>query len=357
MALPLHAIPNWRTASQHDDPIVSTGPNLHRGDKLSDMSAFDTARILTGPTASGKSSLALQLAERLGGELVSMDSMTLYRGLDIGTDKPSAEDRQRIPHHLIDVFDPWESATVAWWLAAAEAACADIAARGLVPIIVGGTPFYLKALLHGLFPGPPASPKLRQQLENDAVRDGAEALHARLAAVDPKTAARLHPNDIRRVVRALEVHELTGRPISSWQQTWDTPAFATQPLTPLRTIPTVVLQRPRDALYKRINNRVVAMLDAGWLDEAARLRDLPQPLSREARQALGYRELFEYLDGRATSWADTVDRIQMRTRQFAKRQLTWFRHWSACVPVDADSNDVVERILSVWAEERNPGIS
>src|SRR5207302_2941229 len=138
----------------------------------------------------------------------------------LGTAKPAAAERARVPHHLIDVLDPWESGTVAWWLRRAAEACRDIAARGKRPLFVGGTPFYLKALLHGLFEGPPGDDQLRRQLEEEAERGGREQLHARLAAVDPKTAARLHPNDLRRVVRALEVHELTGRPISDWQQQW-----------------------------------------------------------------------------------------------------------------------------------------
>src|SRR5262245_58736388 len=219
------------------------------------MSAFETALILTGPTACGKTALALELAERIGGEIVALDSMTVYRGMDIGTAKPSAEELARVPHHLIDVLDPWESLTVAWWLARAESACADITSRGKRPIFVGGTPFYLKALLHGLFDGPPADAELRRSLEAEAERDGVVSLHARLAAVDAKTAARLHPNDVRRVVRALEVHALTGKPISDWQQTWDTPAFAGSAATPAAKIPGAVLELPREVLYDRINRR------------------------------------------------------------------------------------------------------
>jgi tRNA dimethylallyltransferase len=314
------------------------------------MSAFAAARVLTGPTACGKTALALALAERVGGEVVSMDSMTVYRGMDVGTAKPTAAERARVPHHLIDVLDPWESATVAWWLERAEAACAAIAARGKVPIIAGGTPFYLKALLHGLFPGPPGDPGLRARLEHEAGRDGNAALHARLAAVDPKTAARLHPNDVRRVVRALEVHELTGRPISAWQQSWDTPAFAGSPDAPrpARTIPAVVLELPREELYRRVNRRVDAMLAAGWLDEVRRLRGLPHPLSREARQALGYRELLDHLDGTGPPWDELVELIRTHTRQFAKRQLTWFRHLSACVPVPVEAADVIDRVIRAW---------
>lgn len=314
------------------------------------MSPFDRALILTGPTACGKTALALELAERVGAEIVGMDSMTVYRGMDIGTAKPTAAERARVPHHLIDVLDPWESATVAWWLDRAADACRDITVRGKVPLFVGGTPFYLKALLHGLFPGPPADEALRRDLEAEAERDGKEALHARLAAVDPKTAARLHPNDVRRVVRALEVFRLTGRPISAWQQTWDTPAFADSPdaVPPPATIPAVVLELPRDVMYDRINRRVTAMLDAGWLDEVRRLRDLPRPLSREAKQALGYRELLAFLAGDGLSIEQTADLIRTHTRQFAKRQLTWFRHLPTCVPISATAPDAPDQVIQVW---------
>lgn len=317
------------------------------------MSAFDNAVILTGPTACGKSALALDLAERIGGEIVGLDSMTVYRGMDIGTAKPSAAERARVPHHLIDVLDPWESLTVAWWLERSEAACADITARGRVPIFVGGTPFYLKALLHGLFDGPPGDPELRAKLEAEAALEGNTAVHARLAVVDPKTAARLHPNDVRRVVRALEVHQLTGKPISDWQQTWDTPAFAgeSQPAPPPARVPAVRIDLPREVLYDRINRRVLQMIDAGFLDEVRHLRSLPHPLSREAKQALGYRELLQYLEA-GGDWNETVGLIQTHTRQFAKRQLTWFRSLPACVPVPADAPDAADRVLREWEAAR-----
>lgn len=311
------------------------------------MSAFTQSVILTGPTACGKTALALSLAERIGGEIVALDSMTVYRRMDVGTAKPSAAERLRVPHHLIDVLDPWESLTVAWWLERAEAACADVVRRGKRPIFVGGTPFYLKALLHGLFDGPPADAALRAGLEADAVREGAAALHARLAAVDPKSAARLHPNDTRRVVRALEVYTLTGKPISDFQQTWETAAFAGSAAAPPVPIPSVVLTLPRETLYDRINRRVGAMLDAGWLDEVRALRELPQPLSREARQALGYRELLEYLEV-GGEWGAVTDLIRTHTRQFAKRQLTWFRNLSTLVPVAADAPDAAEQVLKAW---------
>ncbi len=288
--------------------------------------------MLTGPTGSGKSRLALDLAPRLGAEIVSMDSMALYRGMDIGTAKPSADDRQRVPHHLIDVLDPWESASVAWWLQQAMRCCGEIVARGRLPLFVGGTPLYLKALLHGLFDGPPADAALRSRLEVEAERDGRQALHKRLAHVDPVTAARLHVNDLRRIVRALEVWELTGRPISDWQTQWGThpemPAV-TAGMLPADVPRCLWLDIPREVLYRRIDERVESMIQQGLIEEVQALRKLDRPLSREAAQALGYKEMFDYLDGNATLQA-VIERIKTRSRQFAKRQLTWLRRLSGC---------------------------
>jgi tRNA dimethylallyltransferase len=283
---------------------------------------FRNALILTGPTGSGKTELGLKLAERLGAEIVSMDSMALYRGMDIGTAKPTMDDRQRVPHHLLDVLDPWQSASVAWWLEQAGSCCGEIEARGKRVLFVGGTALYLKALLCGLFDGPPADESLRRNLEAEAAQHGPQALHSRLGAIDPATAARLHPNDLRRVTRALEVWELTGRPISAWQTQWEPDE---SPLDPHA----FWLDLPRTELYARIDARVQRMIAAGWVDEAQALRRLPQPLSKEAAQALGYRELFAHLDGQA-SLEETTRLIQTRSRNFAKRQLTWFRRLPGC---------------------------
>jgi tRNA dimethylallyltransferase len=289
-----------------------------RGFSVTGPEQFHDAIVLTGPTGSGKSALALELAESIGAEIVAMDSMTLYRGLDVGTAKPTAEERNRVSHHLIDTLDPWESASVAWWLDRAAECANDIRSRGRRILFVGGTPLYLKAMLFGLFDGPPADTELRIRLESEARRDGTTVLHTRLSAIDPVTGARLHPNDLRRVVRALEVWELTGRPISEWQSQWRATSNSCGP-----TVYSV--DRPRDELYQRIDGRVTSMLDAGWLEEARRLRSLPSPISREVVAAIGYRELFDFLDDRS-SWDDTVRQIRQRTRNYAKRQLTWFRH-------------------------------
>jgi tRNA dimethylallyltransferase len=290
---------------------------------------FHNVLILTGPTGSGKTQLGLELAERLGAEIISADSMALYRGMDIGTAKPTAEERRRVPHHLLDVLDPWESASVAWWLARAAECGRDIIRRGKRALFVGGTPLYVKALLFGLFEGPPGDAEVRRRLTEEAEQTGRQALHERLGRVDPVTAARLHCNDVRRVVRALEVWELTGRPISAWQTQWPGDRDAQPP------VKAFWLDLPRDELYARIDERVRRMFAAGLVDEVRALRRLPRPLSREAAQALGYKEVFAHLDGKA-GLDETVGLIQQRSRNFAKRQLTWFRHLPGGQPVSRE---------------------
>ena len=284
---------------------------------------FADCLILTGPTGSGKSGLALDLAGRLDAEIVCVDSMTLYRGMDIGTAKPGPADRARVPHHLLDVLDPWESASVAWWLARAAECVADIAARGRQALLVGGTALYLDAVLHGLFDGPAADEAIRRRLGEEAERDGARALHDRLAAVDPVAAGRIHANNVRRVIRALEVYELTGRPISAWQTQKGAdraPTFADRCLA---------IDLPRERLYERIDARVVAMFEAGLVEEVRALAALPQGLSMQAGQGLGYKELLPHLAGVITR-ERAVAEVQTRSRNFAKRQMTWFRHLSGC---------------------------
>lgn len=296
---------------------------------------FTNALVLTGPTGSGKSRLALELAARLDAEIISMDSMALYRGMDIGTAKPTQEERCRVRHHLVDVLDPAEAASVAWWLKEAARCCEDIESRGKQALFVGGTPLYLKALLCGLFEGPPADAALRQRLEAVAARLGTAHLHQRLADVDPATARRLHPNDVRRVVRALEVWELTGRPLSTWQTQWTQPAVAAAGERDTSVAQVLWLDMDRAVLYERINRRVEAMFAAGLVDEVRALARLERPLSKEASQALGYKEVFTYLEGTATL-EETMAQVQTRTRNYAKRQITWFRHLPHCRPATSE---------------------
>jgi tRNA dimethylallyltransferase len=304
---------------------------------------FQNCLILTGPTGSGKTALGVELAERLGAEIIALDSMTLYRGMDIGTAKPAADLRRRVPHHLIDVLEPWESASVAWWLKEAALCVEEIEQRGKRVLFVGGTPLYLKSLLRGLFDGPAADPVLRQRLTDEAAGLGSQLLHKRLAAVDPATAARLHPNDVRRIVRALEVWELTGQPISRWQTQWQQPANANS--DPCRW-PVLWVDLSRAELYARVNARVEQMLAGGLVDEVKALLGLPCPLSREAAYAVGYHEMLSYLK-EEISLAEAVARIQLRSRHLAKRQLSWFRHLPECRPVSR------ELTFSAWGLTMN----
>jgi tRNA dimethylallyltransferase len=291
------------------------------------LAAFDPAPVfLTGPTASGKTPLGVALAERLGGEIISMDSMAIYRRMDIGTAKPSAAERARVPHHLVDLLDPWEEFSLADYLRAAYEVLGGIAARGRRGVFVGGTPLYLKALLRGVEGGPPPVPELRARLEREAAERGSASLHERLRQVDPASARRIHPHDLRRLVRALEVFENTGVPPSAAQVHFDRP--------PLPRVPVLAIDLPRPELYRRINDRVAGMIAGGLVGEVQALLRLERPLSRTARQALGYKEVIEHLEGKRTL-AETSALVQRRSRQFAKRQLTWLRGIPECRLVPA----------------------
>ncbi len=294
-----------------------------------DANTFHRAIYLTGPTASGKTAVGVALARRLDAEVVAMDSTTIYRRMDIGTAKPTMAERGGIPHHLIDVIEPWEAASVADYLGWAREAIEAVEGRGRRVLFVGGTALYLKAMLRGLFAGPGSDPDLRRTLEEEAATGGDAALHGRLAGLDPTTAARLHPNDRRRVVRALEVIAMTGGPLSALQVEHREPAPA--------SVSVLALEPPRERLCERIDRRVLAFFDAGLVEEVRSLRDGDRPLSSVAAQAIGYREVLAMLEGRATL-AETIERIQARSRQFAKRQGTWFRGLEEvrAFPVDPD---------------------
>jgi tRNA dimethylallyltransferase len=296
--------------------------------------------FLAGATATGKSAVGVALARRIDAEIVSLDSMALYRGMDIGTAKPSAAERRSVPHHLIDVLDPQEEFSLAQYLQAAQRRAAEIAARGRQVLFVGGTPLYLKGLLRGIFQGPPADWELRRRLAHQTRLNGNLWLHEQVARFDAAAAARLHRNDTRRLLRAWEVYEKTGRPISEWQRQFD----RGRPASECRVF---VLDWPKAELYARIAQRVAAMFAAGLVDEVRQLLAGPRPLSRTARQAVGYREVIEHLEGRR-ELAETIGLVQQHTRQLAKRQATWFRSLSECqyVPVTGrlDAEELARRI-------------
>lgn len=305
------------------------------------MSPFDAEplRCLVGPTASGKTALALDVAERCSLEILSLDSMQVYRGMDLGTAKATAADRARVPHHLIDMVEPTARFDVQAWLAAAEAALGEVHARGKRGLFVGGAGFYLAALLRGLFDGPPVDLAVRAQVEARADEVGAEELHAELTRLDPTSAERVHPHDVRRVVRAIEVRQQTGRSLSEWQQEWDSKPSPRQQHAKL-----VGLEVPVAVLDRRIRARAGEMLDAGWPREAQRLRDAGG-LGESAGQALGYAQALAVAQGRMGR-EEAAQEIALRTRQFARRQRTWYRKFSIeWVPFDA--MDRVQRAVRV----------
>ncbi|MGW8258324.1 MAG: tRNA (adenosine(37)-N6)-dimethylallyltransferase MiaA [Thermoguttaceae bacterium] len=277
---------------------------------------------LSGPTASGKSAVGVELAEILGAEIIALDSMTLYRRMDIGTAKPTPQECARVPHHLVDIIDPSEDFSLAQYIEVAHRTVEEINRRGRIALFVGGTPLYLKGLLRGIFQGPPADWPFRRQLQHQARQQAPDWLHRRLQAVDPLSALRLHANDTRRLIRALEVFHLTGRPISELQKQFDIGTAA-------QNCRVFVLDWTREELHLRITRRVCEMFEQGLVDEVRRLLSAPKPLGKTARQAVGYREVIEHLDGKY-SLAKTKELIEQHTRQLAKRQRTWFRSLCEC---------------------------
>jgi tRNA dimethylallyltransferase len=293
---------------------------------------MDRVLAIVGPTASGKSSLALDLARqrRAAGqptELVAVDAFTVYRGMDVGTAKPTPAERAEVPHHALDLREPWEELTVAEFQREARAAIADIQARGATPLLVGGSGLYFRAVVDPLR-FPPTDPEVRAQLEARWWEEPAAA-HAHLATLDPDAAARIEPPNVRRTVRALEVIELTGERFSSYDDAWSRYESRYPGLE------VGYLEPPDEVLRAAIRRRVETMVREGLLDEARALRALPHPLSRTAERAIGYAEAFAVLDG--TQDADgLVDAITTRTWRYAKRQRSWFRADPRCTPTAAD---------------------
>jgi len=339
---------------------------------------MSTGFLILGPTASGKSDAAMRVARALPAEIVSVDSAQVYRGMDIGTAKPSRADREAVPHHLIDIVDPAESYSAARFAQDARRAVAQIRARGRIALLVGGTMLYARALTAGLHALPGADPAIRARLDAEAARDGWPALHARLARVDPASAARLQPADAQRIQRALEVFELTGEPMSrllagpagregaaanpekgtagregaAVDRDETAKHDAGSARAGERWLTIALEPSDRSVLHARIAQRLRAMIDAGLLDEVRRLRargDLHPGLP--SMRCVGYRQLWEHLDGRYD--LDTaIERAIAATRQLAKRQLTWLRAMPERVVVDCLAPDAAEQVLQLVQEHR-----
>lgn len=295
--------------------------------------------IIAGPTGIGKTRVAIEAAERLRGEIVSADSMQIYRFMDIGTAKPTPEERARAPHHLLDIRDPDEAYSVADYVHDADAAIRSIHERGGVPLLVGGTGMYLEKLLYGIFEGPGKDEAFRAEWLNFAEERGNAALHERLRQVDPAAAHRLHPNDRLRMIRALEVFHLTGAPISARQVETLTPEHARYDAC------FIVLNAERDALYARIDARVDAMIAAGFVAEVAELRRRGYHRELHPMQSLGYKEIGEFLAGER-DLASAVTLIKRNTRHYAKRQLTWFRKYADAQWLPADARACLRAIAA-----------
>ncbi len=300
--------------------------------------------VIIGPTSVGKTQLSLELAEQFDGEIISGDSMQVYRGMDIGTAKAEPEELARIPHHLIDIKNPDEEYSVAMFQESAATLITDINQRGKLPFIVGGTGLYIESVTHRFqFSTTSQDPELRDRLQRLADSEGVEALHARLADVDPITAERLHPNDVKRVIRALEIYESSGYKMSDFQLRAQHSPY---------DLVMIGLTMDRAKLYERINHRVELMIEAGLVEEVRGLLDAGYDASLVSMQGLGYKELIPYLYGEITL-EKAVNDIQQRTRHFAKRQLSWFRRMAEIQWFDmtdpAEQRNNVETIKRILA--------
>ncbi|WP_417330896.1 tRNA (adenosine(37)-N6)-dimethylallyltransferase MiaA [Halomonas cupida] len=299
------------------------------------------AILLMGPTAAGKTDLAIELREALNGEIVSVDSAMIYRGMDIGSAKPSADELRRAPHRLIDIRDPVEAYSAAEFREDALREMQDIVTKGKVPLLVGGTMMYFKRLMDGVANLPSADPAVRQKLEQMAREQGLEALHRRLGEVDPESASRIHPNDPQRLMRALEVHEISGQSLTELWNSQPPQNF------PFRTLSIGLAPADRAVLHDRIARRFSLMLEAGFLDEVATLRargDLS--LELPSMKCVGYRQAWHYLDG-DYDLAEMRYRGVVATRQLAKRQLTWLRSWPELHWVDPLAGKAAAELLKL----------
>jgi len=293
--------------------------------------------LILGVTASGKGKLAFALAKSLGAEIISIDSMKVYRRMDIGTAKPPKESRDQIPHHLIDVVEPGESFSVARFLELALESIDDIKKRNKPIVAVGGTALYIKSLLYGLFEGPGADEQIRDELKAQVQAEGLDKLYEQLKTIDPEAASKISANDPRRIIRALEVYKLTGKPISAFQQQWD--ANISHDWT------IIGLRREKTEESKRINTRVKKMIDTGLVDEVKQLLAEPIPLSKQARSAIGYAEIINHLAGQ-TTLDDAIELIKKNTRKLAKAQRTWFKTFKNVNSLDLAPDETVDSVLA-----------
>lgn len=295
--------------------------------------------VIVGPTAVGKTALSLTLASQFAGEIISGDSMQVYRKMDIGTAKATLEERSKVPHHLIDIINPDDEYSVASFQSMATRLITEINQRNRLPFIVGGTGLYIESVTHQFhFAEAPQDPELRERLQQIADAEGQEALHRRLQEIDPITAKRLHPNDVKRIIRAIEIYEVTGCKMADFQNRSKYSPY---------DLYMIGLTMDRDKLYERINQRVVAMIEAGLVEEVRQLLDQGYDWSLVSMQGLGYKELVPYLYGEITL-ERAINEIKQRTRHFAKRQLSWFRRMKEIEWFDltdpADHSEVLQTI-------------
>jgi tRNA dimethylallyltransferase len=289
--------------------------------------------VICGPTGVGKTTAAIEIASALDAEIINADSLQVYRYMDIGTAKPSLLERARIPHHMIDIVDPDEPFDAQRYADMGRNLVFQLAEQGVPVLVAGGTGFYIRALIHGLFESGSGNPEIRRNLKNEADSKGIAELYHRLCECDPKAAAKIHPHDAFRIVRALEIYETTGQPISACQQEH-------RLAPPLFDVLKIGLSRQRDVLYERINHRVNLMVEEGLVDEVKFLLKKGYSSGLKPLQAIGYRHVIDFIEGRL-SWDGTLQALKQDTRHYAKRQLTWFNSDSQVKWIDADHIDEI----------------
>ena len=305
--------------------------------------------FIVGPTAVGKTELSVRLAQRMDTEIVSLDSRQFYRQMDIGTAKPTAEQQRAVPHHLIDCVEVDQPFSAADYQRLADAAIEDICNRGKQPLIVGGAGLYFRTLVDGLFEGPAADAVIRSRLQRETEEHGAAALHERLRGCDPESANRIHPNNVVKVIRALEIYELTGKPISSFQQQWE----HAEPRYPFRAFG---LHVPRDCLYRRIETRVDQMIKEGLNEEVKGLLAGGCPRNCVAMQGIGYKEIVGYFDG-VQSLDEAIALLKANTRRYAKRQMTWFRKDPRIQWIDLSRFESIDQTVDNLLHQHNLRLS